>query len=72
MKRNRLFAILFLIVGVALNLSAQSIHPNDDKPSMMFIIPLSDNEPRHAKLSDIDGQSNPAFEPHEGLYFRIS
>lgn len=46
MKRNRLFAFLFLIAGVALNLSAQSVNPDDHQlPDALIqtIIPYMQN-----------------------------
>lgn len=72
MKRNRLFAILFLLAGVALNLSAQSIRPDDHQSEESIIFLLFDNAPLHATLSDIAGQSNADFDPHEGLDFQLS
>ena len=71
MKRNRLFAFLFLIAGVALNLSAQSVHPDDHQLPDALMYLLSDNNPIHAKLSDIDGQPNAGFYPRKGLDFSL-
>lgn len=71
MKRNRLFAFLFLIAGVALNLSAQSVNPDDHQLPDALMYLLSDNNPVHAKLSDIDGQPNAGFYPRKGLDFSL-
>ena len=76
MKRNRFFAILFLMAGMALNLSAQKIdtgnnHTDDYYGVAQLIYEFCGDTQYNAKLSDVDNQKNQTFEPFEGLYFHV-
>ena len=71
MKRNRFFAILFLMAGMALNLSAQKIdtgnnHTDDYYGVAQVVYEFCGDKQDNGKLSDVGNQKNQTFEPFEG------